>query len=66
MHMDTVWRSLARKDCGDSIENIYQTVKEFPELITFDDEFSQIKEHLESLCALLHLDFPWEENELHP
>ena len=50
MHMDAVWRSLAKDDCKNSIENIYHTVKEFPDLTAFDDEFSKVKEHLEHLC----------------
>ena len=61
MIMDSVWRSIAKRDCQDSVENIYHTVMEFPELVTWDDEVAKVHRHLKEICEILNMDIPWKE-----
>ena len=61
MSMDTVWRSIAMKDCEDSVANIYHTAKEFPDILTWNDEHKELEEYLEKICNLLSLNIPWEQ-----
>ncbi len=62
MKMDSIYRELAKSDCKDSVENIYHTIKEFPELVMWDDDFIKIEEHLNALCKLLMLSPSWDED----
>ena len=61
MRMNSVWRSIAKKDCQDSVENIYHTVMEFPEIVTWDDEVAKVHGHLKEICELLGINIPWEK-----
>tara|TARA_Y100000310_G_scaffold338896_1_gene429847 strand:- start:998 stop:1192 length:195 start_codon:yes stop_codon:yes gene_type:complete len=57
--MSYIWKALAKKDCQDSVDTLYETTIAFPELLALQDE--EIQEHLEKICELLCLDAPWED-----
>jgi len=59
--MSYVWRTMAKKECQDSVETLHETVVAFPELLASQDE--EIQEHLEKICDLLCLDVPWKKKD---
>ena len=56
-----IWRAVAKRDCQEAVETLYETVVAFPELMDFSDSLVKLQEHLEEVCELLYLDKPWEE-----
>ena len=60
---DYIWRAIAKRDCQQAVETIYETVVAFPELMDFSDSLVKLQEHLEEVCELLYLDEPWEETD---
>jgi hypothetical protein len=60
---DYIWRAIAKKDCQQAVETIYETVVAFPELMDSSDSLEKLQEHLGEVCELLYLDEPWEETD---
>ena len=60
---DYIWRAIAKKDCQQAVETIYETVMAFPELMDSSDSLEKLQEHLGEVCELLYLDEPWEETD---
>ena len=59
---DYIWRALAKSDCQESVNTVYEIAIAFPDLLAFSDDIEKLQNHIGKICELLHLNEPWEKN----